>query len=253
MGNGMIFDATSHLFNKVFNRKDKTKDMNDKDKTTVPEDTRQDDKTLHSDDKTANVAKEETINTDAAAAETDKNADSAGTNTDKKAAANGKNDKHDKHHKEDKVGEAQAKVQEMGEKLAAINDKYVRLYSEYENYRKRTNLEKAELLLNGGKEVLKAVLPIVDDMERALKNIPDDNTAKEGVQLVYNKLMAMLNQKGVTVIEAQGAKFDENLHEAVTRIPAADEKQKGLIVDVIEKGYMLNDKVLRFPKVVVAF
>ncbi len=154
-------------------------------------------------------------------------------------------DKKNKNTKEDQV-------QELGEKLAALNDKYVRLYSEYENYRKRTTLEKAELLLNGGKDVLKAILPIVDDMERALKNIPEDNAAREGVQLVYNKLMAMLNQKGVKEIEAMGVKFDENIHEAVTRIPAADESLKGHIVDVVEKGYMLNDKVLRFPKVVVA-
>ncbi len=154
-------------------------------------------------------------------------------------------DKKNKNTKEDQV-------QELGEKLAALNDKYVRLYSEYENYRKRTTLEKAELLLNGGKDVLKVILPIVDDMERALKNIPEDNAAREGVQLVYNKLMAMLNQKGVKEIEAMGVKFDENIHEAVTRIPAADESLKGHIVDVVEKGYMLNDKVLRFPKVVVA-
>ncbi len=156
-----------------------------------------------------------------------------------------KKDKKDKNSKDDQI-------QELGEKLAALNDKYVRLYSEYENYRKRTTLEKADLLLNGGKEVLKAILPVVDDMERALKNIPEDNVAREGVQLVYNKLMTMLNQKGVKEIEAMGVKFDENVHEAVTRIPAADESLKGNIVDVVEKGYMLNDKVLRFPKVVVA-
>lgn len=144
------------------------------------------------------------------------------------------------------------KIQEMGEKLAEMNDKYVRLYSEYENYRKRTNLEKADLLLNGGKDVLKAILPVVDDMERALANIPDDNIAKEGVTLVYNKLMTTLAQRGVKPIEAKGQTFDENLHEAVSRIPAADEKQKGEIIDVVQTGYMLNDKVLRFPKVVVA-
>lgn len=179
--------------------------------------------------------------------ETDNSSAEKDSEADKKA--DDKN-KHDKHHK---CSEQDAKVQEMGEKLAAMNDKYVRLYSEYENYRKRTNQEKADLLLNGGKDVLKTILPVVDDMERALKNIPDDNTAKEGVQLVYNKFVAALNQRGVKEIEAQGAKFDENLHEAVTRIPAAEEAQKGNVVDVLEKGYMLNDKVLRFAKVVVAF
>ena len=148
--------------------------------------------------------------------------------------------------------ESAQKVQEMGEKLAEMNDKYVRLYSEYENYRKRTNMEKADLILNGGKEVVKAILPVVDDMERALQAMADEEGAKEGVQLIYNKLMNILSQKGLKPIEAKGAKFDENLHEAVTQFPAVEEGQKGLVVDVVEKGYFLNDKVLRYAKVVVA-
>ena len=144
------------------------------------------------------------------------------------------------------------KVQEMGEKLAEMNDKYVRLYSEYENYRKRTNTEKADLIINGSKEMIKAILPVVDDMERALASMAEDDGAKEGVQLIYNKLMNILSQKGLSPIEAKGAKFDENLHEAVTQFPAADESQKGTVVDVVEKGYYLNTKVLRYAKVVVA-
>lgn len=143
-------------------------------------------------------------------------------------------------------------VQEMGEKLAEMNDKYVRLYSEYENYRKRTNTEKADLIINGSKDMIKAVLPVVDDMERALTAMADSDASKEGVQLIYNKLMNILSQKGLKPIEAKGTKFDENLHEAVTQFPATDESQKGLVVDVVEKGYFLNDKVLRFAKVVVA-
>ena len=148
--------------------------------------------------------------------------------------------------------ESAQKVQEMGEKLAEMNDKYVRLYSEYENYRKRTNMEKADLILNGGKEVVKAILPVVDDMERALQAMADEEGAKEGVQLIYNKLMNILSQKGLKPIEAKGAKFDENLHEAVTQFPASEESQKGTVIDVVEKGYYLNDKVLRYAKVVVA-
>ena len=144
------------------------------------------------------------------------------------------------------------KLQEMGEKLADAQDKYVRLYSEYENYRKRTNMEKADLILNGGKEVMKAILPVVDDMERALQAMSDEEGAKEGVQLIYNKLMNILSQKGLKPIEAKGAKFDENLHEAVTQFPASEESQKGTVIDVVEKGYYLNDKVLRYAKVVVA-
>ncbi len=140
------------------------------------------------------------------------------------------------------------KVQELGEKLAELNDKYLRLYSEYENYRKRTNQEKADLLINGSREMMKAILPVIDDFERALAATED-----EGVQLIYNKMLKILEQKGLKAMEVKGEKFDENLHEAITRIPAADEAQKGLVVDVVEKGYYLNDKVLRYAKVVVAF
>ena len=140
------------------------------------------------------------------------------------------------------------KVQEMGGKLAELNEKYLRLYSEYENYRKRTNLEKADLLINGSREMMKAILPVIDDFERALAATED-----EGVQLIYNKMMKILEQKGLKAMEVKGEKFDENLHEAITRIPAAEESQKGTVVDVVEKGYYLNDKVLRYAKVVVAF
>ena len=141
------------------------------------------------------------------------------------------------------------KVQELGEKLAALNDKYLRLYSEYENYRKRTAQEKADLLLNGSREMMKAVLPVIDDFERALAATANE----EGVRLIYNKMMKILEQKGLRAMEVKGEKFDENLHEAITRIPAAAEEQKGTVVDVVEKGYYLNDKVLRYAKVVVAF
>ncbi len=148
--------------------------------------------------------------------------------------------------------ENEQKLQELGQKLIEANDKYVRIYSEYENYRKRTAQEKADLLLNGAKDTLKAILPVVDDFERALAHIADDDASKEGVQLIYNKLMKILEQKGLKAIEAKGQKFDENLHEAVTQFPAADESQKGMVVDVVEKGYYLNDKVIRYAKVVVA-
>ena len=139
------------------------------------------------------------------------------------------------------------KVQEMGEKLAEMNDKYLRLYSEYENYRKRTTQEKADLLLNGSREMMKAILPVIDDFERALAATED-----EGVQLIYNKMMKILEQKGLKAMEVKGEKFDEALHEAVTQIPAPAPDQKGLVIDVVEKGYYLNDKVLRYAKVVVA-
>ena len=145
--------------------------------------------------------------------------------------------------------------QEMGEKLAALNDKYLRLYSEFENYRKRTNKEKADLLKYGSEEMIKSILPVVDDYERAIQAFGEneDNAAlKEGVVLIYNKLMNILQQKGLKAINAKGEKFDENLHEAVAQFPAANEEDKGNVVDEVLKGYYLNDKVIRYSKVVVA-
>lgn len=156
-----------------------------------------------------------------------------------------------KEKKRNKHNEAAEQIQEMGEKLAELNDKYVRTVAEFENYRKRTNQEKADLILNGGKDVIKNILPIIDDLERALQAMTDEN-AKEGVTMIYNKLLSTLQQKGLKPMEAKGEKFDENLHEAVTQIPAPTEEQKGTVLDVVEKGYFLNDKVLRYAKVVYA-
>lgn len=161
----------------------------------------------------------------------------------------GKKDRKKHHGKHD---ENEEKLQELGQKLVEANDKYVRIYSEYENYRKRTNQEKADLLINGARETVKAILPVVDDLERALSAMADDDHSKEGVQLIYNKMMNILQQKGLKPIEAKGEKFDENLHEAVTQFPAPDESMKGTVAEVVEKGYFLNDKVLRYAKVVVA-
>lgn len=162
---------------------------------------------------------------------------------------NNMKDKKKRHFKHD---DNEEKLQELGEKLAEANDKYVRIYSEYENYRKRSTMEKADLLLNGSKDTIKAILPVVDDMERALGAMADGENAKEGVQLIYNKLINILTQKGLKPIEAKGQKFDECLHEAITQVPAQSEDQKCMVVDVVEKGYFLNDKVLRYAKVVVA-
>lgn len=136
------------------------------------------------------------------------------------------------------------------DKLAELNDKYLRLYSEYENYRKRTNLEKADLILNGGKDVIKSILPIIDDMERAIQHTADDTT-RQGIELILNKLLSTLGTKGLKPMEALNEKFDEEMHEAVTQFPAPSEEMKGKVVDVVEKGYYLNEKVLRYAKVVV--
>lgn len=154
--------------------------------------------------------------------------------------------------REQHEAEEQRKVEELGQKLLEANDKYVRIYSDFDNYRKRTNKEKADLLLNGAKETIEAILPVVDDLERALEHIADGDASKEGVQLIYNKMMKILEQKGLKPMEAKGQKFDESLHEAIAQFPAADESQKGTVSEVVEKGYYLNDKVLRYAKVVVA-
>ena len=183
------------------------------------------------------------VETQATEAATEQPTASAETSNHRKRDHKRRGSKHD---------DSTEKLQEMGEKLAEAQDKYIRLYSEYENYRKRTNMEKADLIINGSKDMIKAILPVVDDMERALQAMAEDEPAKEGVQLIFNKLMNILSQKGLKPIEAKGQKFDENLHEAVTQFPATEEGQKGTVVDVVEKGYYLNDKVLRYAKVVVA-
>ena len=150
------------------------------------------------------------------------------------------------------VDELNEKVEQMGLKLAEMNDKYLRVYSEYENYRKRTNSEKASLILNGGKDVIKLMLPVLDDMERALANMAEDDAARQGMELIYKNMMIALQQKGLKPMEAKGAKFDENFHEAITQIPAPTPEAKGTVLDVVKKGYFLNDDVLRFAQVVVA-
>lgn len=135
-------------------------------------------------------------------------------------------------------------------KFTELNDSYLRLHAEFDNYRKRTMKEKADLLKSGGEKVILGVLPIVDDFERALPLLPED--AIEGVELIYNKFKTFLSQNGVKAIDAVGEVFDTERHEAITTIPAANEEQVDKVVDCIQKGYTLNDKVIRFAKVIVA-
>lgn len=133
-------------------------------------------------------------------------------------------------------------------------DKYLRLSAEFDNYRKRTMKEKAELILNGGEKTLNSVLPVVDDFERALKNMEtatDVAAVKEGVTLIFNKFVAVLKQNGVTAIDAAGQPLDTDYHEAIAMVPAPDEHLKGKVIDCVQTGYMLNDKVMRHAKVVV--
>lgn len=153
---------------------------------------------------------------------------------------------------EEATDEAADKLHEMAEQLAAMQEKYTRLYAEFENYRRRTSSEKIELQLSGHKEMAKAILPVVDDFERALAAMADESEAKEGVKLIYDKMLKIMEQKGVKQMQTIGEAFDADIHEAVTQIPAADPAQKNKVIDEIQKGYYLNDKVLRHAKVVVA-
>jgi molecular chaperone GrpE len=145
-------------------------------------------------------------------------------------------------------------LQELGEKLAEITDKHLRLQAEFDNFRKRTIKEKAELIKSGGESVLVNILPVVDDFERALnllQNLPDEDAGKKGTQLIYNKFSEFLKQNNVKEIEVINQDFNVDLHEAITKIPAPDETLKGKVVDIVQKGYTLNDKVIRFAKVVI--
>ncbi|MCL4127321.1 UNVERIFIED_CONTAM: hypothetical protein GTU68_012791 [Idotea baltica] len=134
-------------------------------------------------------------------------------------------------------------------------DQYLRLFAEFENFKKRTSRERIELFKTANQEVMTVLLPILDDFERALTHIEDDKEAEElrkGVLLIYQKLVKSLEQKGLTKIEVkQGDKFDAEIHEAITQIPAPSKKLKGKIIDVTEKGYKLGEKIIRYPKVVI--
>ena len=152
---------------------------------------------------------------------------------------------------EEKLAQELEKAQHM---LEEQKDKYLRLSAEFDNYRKRTMKEKAELILNGAEKSISSILPIVDDFERALKNIEtatDVAAVKEGVELIYNKFMKVLEQNGVKVIETQEKELDTDFHEAIAVIPAPTENLKGKILDCVQTGYTLNDKVIRHAKVVV--
>ena len=145
-------------------------------------------------------------------------------------------------------------LEEANKVIEEQKDKYLRLSAEFDNYRKRTMKEKAELILNGAEKTISSILPIVDDFERALKNMEtatDVAAVKEGVELIYNKFMSVLGQDGVKVIETKEKPLDTDFHEAIAVIPAPDKSLKGKMLDCVQTGYTLNDKVIRHAKVVV--
>ena len=145
--------------------------------------------------------------------------------------------------------------EELEIKVKEATDKYLRLYSEFDNFRKRTQKEKIELYKTAGEDVITAILPVIDDFERAFKAMEeseDIDGLKDGVKLIHDKLLAILKQKGLEEVESSiGKDFDVEYHEAITQIPAPSDKEKGKILDEVEKGYHLNGKVIRYPKVVV--
>ena len=146
------------------------------------------------------------------------------------------------------------KIKELEEIIAFKNDQHLRLQAEFDNYRKRTLKEKMELIKSGGESVLINVLPVIDDFERALQSMEnkhEETAIKEGINIIYKRFNDFLKQNGIKEIEAKEQNLDTDLHEAITKIPAPTEELKGKIVDVIQKGYMLNDKVIRFAKVVI--
>lgn len=148
----------------------------------------------------------------------------------------------------------QKELDEANEKVALLEDKYLRQVAEFDNYRKRTIKEKAELIKNGGERAIESILPVLDDFERALSNMAKDENATEimtGVELIYNKFVGILKQNGLQKIETEGADFNTDFHEAIAIIPAPNEALKGKVLDCVQAGYTLNDKVIRHAKVAV--
>ncbi|MBO8472293.1 MAG: nucleotide exchange factor GrpE [Bacteroidetes bacterium] len=148
-----------------------------------------------------------------------------------------------------------ARVDDLKSQLDKKADEYLRLMAEFDNFRRRTAKERLELVATAGEDVIKGLLPVLDDCERAMAVLRDSDAmaaAKEGTELIYNKLVDYLKSRGLTEIETKDKPLDTDFHEAVAQIPSPDETKKGLIYDVVQKGYMLNGKVIRFAKVVVA-
>lgn len=142
----------------------------------------------------------------------------------------------------------------LEERYAELNDKYLRIHAEFDNYRKRSNKEKLDIISTANAGVLKDLLPVIDDFERAMVNNKDNDnidSVKEGFSLIFNKFKHLLESKGLKAMQSSGQAFDVEIHEAIANIPAQNKKEKGKVVDTVEKGYYLNDKVIRFAKVVV--
>lgn len=180
--------------------------------------------------------------------------------TEKEVIENNEEPKEEKESEEKSEEEkATQKISDLEKTIAQSEDKFLRLQAEFDNYRKRTLKEKMELTKSAGENILINILPVIDDFERAIQSmehakeedVKGKGAIKEGIDLIYKRFTEFITQNGIKEIEAKGKPFDTDLHEAITKIPAPSKKLKGKNVDVIQKGYLLNDKVIRFAKVVI--
>lgn len=173
------------------------------------------------------------------------------TQTSEKGTEEKANDKAE----DEKVADAEKQedpLEKANKEIADLKDKYLRTLAEFDNYKKRTLKEKAELILNGSEKTVKAVLPVLDDFERALKDKSDDPKAiKDGVQMIFNKFVKALESLGVKKIDTDGKDFDTDFHEAVAMVPGMGDEKKGKVIECVQTGYTLNDKVIRHAKVAV--
>ncbi len=165
-----------------------------------------------------------------------------------------KNETTDKTAQSQEESNGESEIVTLQQKVNELNDKYLRLYSEFDNYRRRVSKEKLEIGKTAGEDIISSLLPVMDDFDRAIALFGEDaqtDPVKQGIILIFNKFRTTLNQKGLSEIEAIGVDFDTDYHEAVAHIPAPEPEFKGKVIDVTQKGYLLNDKVIRFAKVVV--
>ncbi|QHL89061.1 nucleotide exchange factor GrpE [Nibribacter ruber] len=159
-------------------------------------------------------------------------------------------------HEEEQIGETEGPTAEDKgvSELDELKDKFLRLQAEFDNFRRRTSKERLELFKTANQELMVALIPVLDDLERAqaaMKDAQDVNAVREGVELIFAKFLGLLQQKGLKPMDAVGQPFDADIHEAITQIPAPNEDMKGKVIDQVEKGYYLNEKVVRFAKVVI--
>jgi molecular chaperone GrpE len=162
-----------------------------------------------------------------------------------------KNKPEDAEFEEEAINPKDIEIVELKKEMDELRDKYVRMYADFDNYKKRTAKEKYDMIQTASKDIIKELLPVVDDFERALKALESNTEAKNGMQLIYNKLIANLTSKGLTAMETLGNNFDVDVHEAITEVPVTDPNQDGKVVAEVEKGYYLNGKLIRFAKVIV--